>query len=60
MQRPPVPLVTIARVCIRLQPTTLTARQGTCTSGAFFVKVDYFRVARQNEAACATDATLEE
>ena len=24
-----------ACVCIRLQPATLTARQGTCTNGAF-------------------------
>jgi hypothetical protein len=28
MQGPPAPLVTIACVCIRLQPATLTARQG--------------------------------
>jgi len=30
-------------VCIRLQPATLTARQGTCTDCALSGQVDYFR-----------------
>jgi hypothetical protein len=48
MQGPPAPLVTIACVCVRLQPATLTARQGTCTNGAFFSQVDYFWIGQIN------------
>ena len=41
MQGAPAPLVSIACVCIGLQPATLTARQGSCTNVALFIEVGF-------------------
>jgi len=42
---------------ILLQLTAAQRLLGTSTEGAFFSHVDYFRIARENEAAGAADAS---